>query len=147
MISHGSQLRQQGASIARRPRAIANCGEEPTFVFLLREHDVSIALPKTVAAISVVAAGKDIDFRNIRACKFVFNFEMISDHGSGVRRGSCASCGLRIGSAGWVCGRRRDIFDIGDGADEYNVVLLQTLASSCRSLGTRARRYLRGGQK
>lgn len=124
VIAHGAQLRQQGAAIASRPRAIADCGEEPTLAFLLREHDVSIALPKTVAAIAVVTAGENIDFRNIRSCEFVVNFEMIMDYGSGVGCGSCASCGLRISGSGCVWGRRRNIFDVRDGTDEYNVVWL-----------------------
>jgi len=48
-------LRQQGAAIGRRTGAVADRGEKAPFDLLLREYDVLIALPETVATIAVVA--------------------------------------------------------------------------------------------
>ena len=55
MFAHGAQLRQQGAAIGGRAGAVANRGEKAPFDFLLREHDVLIALAETVTTIAVVA--------------------------------------------------------------------------------------------
>jgi hypothetical protein len=49
---------------------------------------------------------------------------MITDYGSGVRCGSCTSYVLGISGVGCIWGRRRNIFDVRDGADEYKVVWL-----------------------
>ena len=85
MVAHRAQLRDQSAGIGDGTRTAANRGKKAAFRFLLGENDVLLALAKPVAAITIIATGKNIGFRSVGAGKLLINLKMIANDWSGLR--------------------------------------------------------------
>ncbi len=135
VIAHGAQLRQQRAAFAGGARLAADDGEETAFGFLLGEDDVLLAFLEVVAAIGIVAAGEDVNFRSVRAGEFFVNVKTIAGDGRDRLRGApgFASAVLAAAAVAQRRGVGRDGGDIGDGAEENDIVGLQA--------GTFSRRF------
>ena len=130
---------KERAALVGGASGAADDGEETALGFLLRENDVLLALLEDVAAIGVVAAGEDVNFRRVGAGEFFVDMEMIADDGSdslrsrsGIRVCGICSGGFRFGGGSDGC----DAGDVGDGADENDVIGLQAGTLSGRLLGT-----------
>src|ERR1700722_1853248 len=138
MVAHRAQLRDQRSAVCCRPRTAADGGEKTALRFLLGENDVLIALMEMVAAISIIATGKNVDLRGIRTCELFTNFKMIAGYRKGVGcwRGCLGGGGVcRLGFNSCWGG---NVFNVRDGSDEDDVIGLQSWANSGRSFRTRA---------
>ena len=146
-VAHRAELREKRAGFTDWTRPAAD-GRKKTIVgALVREHDVLLAGLEAIAAVAILSAGEDVDFRGgFRRAgngEALINPEMIARqargddvHGRGVlRRGF----GCRAGRIGRMRRGVGDVFDRRHGAEENDVVLLQARALSGRRVRTSTR--------
>jgi hypothetical protein len=121
MVAHGTELREQGASVDGRASARANRDEQAPIVSAVGDDEVLSAWGEMVGTVAVVAAGKDIHVRGVGAGKLFVHMNAIVNDG-GVRRG-------RFGG---------DVFRACDRAEKDDVVGLESRANARGSFGAHA---------